>query len=63
MGKSDRPNPHQGSEEVLQTLQIPDLPGSIVASPLTTRPIRDWVVMHSNDNQAFCSIDKLALYS
>ena len=28
------------SEKVLQILQIPDWSGSIVASPLSTRPIR-----------------------
>jgi hypothetical protein len=25
--------------------------------------LRNSVVLHSNDNQAFCSLDKLALYS
>ena len=44
MGKSDRSSPHHGSEEVLQILQIPDWPGNIVASPLSTRPIRAWTL-------------------
>ncbi len=43
-GKSDHSSHNHGSEEVLQILPIPDLPSSIVASPLSTRPIMAWTL-------------------